>query len=150
MCRVDGEPGSLETFETDRKVHVMEHDGTYKDVSATVEAFGWWLSPSGMEFEYDSEDFINYEAVIGKLEFKDYDIANHGRYGKRQEDEVFISFYNADETRRAFATITDEADNYSFWVDVAKKSATIEGFTLEEGDDFNEIVLRVKKVRVHQ
>lgn len=150
MCRVDGEPGSLETFETDRKVHVMEHTGTYKNVSATVESFGWWFSPSGIEFEYDSEDFINHEAVIGKLEYKDYGIVNHGRYGKRQEDEVFISIYNADETRRAQVTITDEADNYSFWVDVAKKGATIEGFTLEEGDDFNEIVLRVKKVRVHQ
>lgn len=148
MCRVDGEPGSLETFETDRKVHVMEHDGTYKNVSATVEAFGWWFSPSGIEFEYDSEDFINCEAVIGKLEFKDYGIVNHGRYGKHQEDEVFISFHNADETRQAFTTITDEAGNYSFWVDMAKKGATIEGFALEDGDDINEIVLKVGKVKV--
>lgn len=128
----------------------MEHEVTYKNVSATVESFGWWFSPSGIEFEYDSEDFINHEAVIGKLEFKDYGVVNHGRYGKHQEDEVFISFYNTDETRRAQATITNEADNYSFWVDVAKKGATIEGFSLEESDNINEFVLKVEKVKVPQ
>lgn len=128
----------------------MEHGVTYKNVSAPVESFGWWFSPSGIEFEYDSEDFINHEAVIGKLEFKDYGVVNHGRYGKRQEDEVFTSFYNADETRRAQATITDEADNYSFWVNVAKKGATIEGFTLGESDNINEFVLKVEKVKVPQ
>ena len=93
------------------------------------------------------------EATSGKMEFwegnGDLDDDEIDDYF---EDEIFILFTNADNTKVARVEINadrwDDEAEYNFWADLAKKKAEIFSFRLSAKGKWHEKTLKVEKVVV--
>lgn len=111
----------------------------YANVKVEVEVYNIDMTAK------EAVGFINAEATVCKMELAEM---YSDDWGESTEEIIYIWFFNAGKTKTACVTVNNEDENYYFWEEMAKKSATIEGFAISAEGEAWDKVLKVEKLKV--